>query len=293
MKNALGLGLLIATACTGDEGTGSVRVSLSGEEASLTGYPVDLGGGETIAFEDGWTAQFTHVLVSLSGFTLATSDGESQPPEDAVVADLHLGMPQAWEMPAVPAQRWDRVSYRIAPPPADARVLDGVDAGLVTTMRDNGWSMLMQGTAQNGAESVTFSLGFPIGIQNNACHSGFDDTDGLVVANGAMTDAEVTIHLDHLFFDTYALDEAALRFEPYAAVADASGHVTLDALAMQELASPVDRAGATIEDVEGNPVVYDPGPLDLTERNLRGYVIAAATTVGHFNGEGHCDYVVQ
>jgi hypothetical protein len=61
----------------------------------------------------------------------------------------------------------------------------------------------------------------------------------------------------------------------------------------QELASPVDRMGATIMDAEGNPVVYDPGPLTLSERNLRGYVLAAVTTVGHFNGEGHCDYTVQ
>jgi hypothetical protein len=51
--------------------------------------------------------------------------------------------------------------------------------------------------------------------------------------------------------------------------------------------------GMPIVDGEGNPVVYDPGPLVLSERNLRGYVKAAATTVGHFNGEGHCDYVLQ
>jgi hypothetical protein len=31
--------------------------------------------------------------------------------------------------------------------------------------------------------------------------------------------------------------------------------------------------------------VFEPVPL-----NLRDYVIAAATTTGHFNGEGHCDY---
>lgn len=290
MKKALALACLLA-ACTGDTGSGSVRVSVSGEEASLGGYPVDLGG-ETIAFEDGWTLQFERVLVSLTDFTLATADGDSLAPEGAVVADLHLGMPLGWEMEGVPAQRWDRVSYRIAPPGADSQLLAGTDPAVVETMRANGWSMLVEGAAQHDGETVRFSLGLPLAIRNDACQSGVDGTDGIVVTNGGVTEAEVTIHLDHLFFDTYANDEASMRFEPYAAVAT-GGVMTLDSLATQELASPVDRAGATIADAGGAPVVYDPGPLTLAERNLRGYVLAAASTVGHFNGEGHCDYSVE
>jgi hypothetical protein len=291
MKKALGLACLLA-ACTGDAGSGAVRVSLSGEEASLGGFPVDVGGGEMIAFEDGWTLQFERVLVSLIDFTLASSDGEALAPEGGVVADLHRGMPLGWEMEGVPAQRWDRVSYLIAPPAADARILAGADPAAVETMRANGWSMLIEGAAQHDAETVRFSLGFPLAIRNSGCHSGVDGTDGLVVANGSVTEAEVTIHLDHLFFDTYANDEASMRFEPYAAVAS-DGVMTLDSLATQELASPIDRTGTTIADAGGAPVVYDPGPLTLSERNLRGYVLAAATTVGHFNGEGHCDYSVE
>ena len=48
-------------------------------------------------------------------------------------------------------------------------------------------------------------------------------------------------------------------------------------------------------DADGNPLElgYDPGPFDPVPENLREYVIAAASTTGHFNGEGHCEYTTR
>ncbi|MEM9731402.1 MAG: hypothetical protein AAF997_22705, partial [Myxococcota bacterium] len=108
-----------------------------------------------------------------------------------------------------------------------------------------------------------------------------------------VVNAEVTVHLDHFFFDTYASDDARLRFEAWAAVAGEDGVITLDDLASQSLSDLRDRNGDPIVDGEGLPVVYDPGPLEIAGSNLRDYTVAAATTTGHFNGEGHCDYITE
>jgi hypothetical protein len=111
-------------------------------------------------------------------------------------------------------------------------------------------------------------------------------TDGIVVANNAVHDAQVTVHLDHLFFDTFAVDDASLHFDPMAAVAPESGPLTLGDLAKQNNLS--DLKG---EDGEPLDLAYDPGSaFDPPPRNLEEYVVSAATTTGHWNGEGHCTY---
>jgi hypothetical protein len=89
-----------------------------------------------------------------------------------------------------------------------------------------------------------------------------------------------------LFFDTFAVDDASLHFDPMAAVAPESGPLTLGDLAKQNNLS--DLKG---EDGEPLDLAYDPGSaFDPPPRNLEEYVVSAATTTGHWNGEGHCTY---
>ncbi|MEZ4252173.1 MAG: hypothetical protein R3B99_28500, partial [Polyangiales bacterium] len=102
-------------------------------------------------------------------------------------------------------------------------------------------------------------------------------------------DAQITVHLDHLFFDTFATEDASMRFDPMAAVAGVDGLV-LDDLARQSTTDVRNAEGEPLL-VDGSPLVYDPGDLVLDTPTLRDFVRAAATTVGHFQGEGHCDYV--
>ncbi len=290
------LGWLLA-GCGGDGSSGSsgeVRVDLSGEEASVQGYPVGTGEDQ-IAFEDGFTLRFDKVLVSLERFELRSSDGnDARLDPDPVVADLHLGEPEAWVFDGVPSRRWDDVRFMMAPPTANSRAVDEVASEDLRAMIDGGYSMWIAGTASDGSDTYPFDLRFSdLRVLSDACQNGVDDTDGLVVPNNSIVNAQVTIHLDHLFFDTFATDEARLRFEPWAAAAEGDGIITLEDLETQLLADLRDRNGDPLLDGGGNPVVYDPGPLLLPANNLREYVHAAATTMGHFNGEGHCDYMEQ
>lgn len=284
----------VMAACGDSTGSrGEVRVNLSGEEAAVQGYPVGSGEDE-IAFADGFTMQFDKVLVAFERFELGTSSGDrANLGVDPIVADLHLGYPRGWVFGDVPSRRWDDVRYVYAAPTMQSRRVNDVSDADLEEMASNGYSIWVTGTATDGTESYDFDLRIPVRVTNEACQNGIDETDGLVVPNNGVVDAEVTVHLDHFFFDTYATDEALLRFEAWAAVAGEDGVITLEDLATQSLSDLRDRNGDPLVDEDDNPIVYDPGPLVLPENNLREYVIAAATTTGHFNGEGHCDYVVE
>lgn len=280
----LALSLLLASSCGGTDGVGTVRVSLSGEEASREGFPVG-----DIAFADGWSVQFERVIVSLVDFRLAASDGDEAAIEaDPIVADLHLGEPIAWTFEGVHARRWDRVSYHFGPPTAASRKVGAVDDATLASMIANGHALHLEGVATRGEESVPFAFGLDLNVDATRCE-GADATEGLVVREATFNDAQLTIHLDHLFFDSYATDEPAMRFDPMAAVVGDDDLLTLDDLAMQSTTDVRDAEGEPLL-VDGAPLVYDAGDLPLDGPNLREFVRAAAITVGHFQGEGHCDY---
>lgn len=296
-RGALGVcaAALVAAMGCGDEDAapGVVTVSASGEEASREGYPVGEGADE-IAFIDGWTIEFTRVIVSITGFELRGRDGDAAVLDvDPVVADLHLGEPELWRFEEVPARRWDDVRYVYGAPGPGSRSVNGADGAVVAQMAAGGTSLWVEGIAREGVDEVDFAYALDLNLVNARCQNGVDETDGIVVPENGIVDAEVTVHLDHLFFDSYATEEPNLRFEPMAAAADGDGFVDLGALAGQPLADLRDRDGDPLLDGEGNRVVYDPGPLPLGDNTLGAYVRAAATTTGHFNGEGHCDYVLQ
>jgi hypothetical protein len=278
--------LLVACADNGTgDGVGEVRIAISGEEAARGGYPVGSGDDE-IAFVDGWTLEFQKVLVSLTDFELKAADGDDAAVEaGSVIADLHLGEPELWSFAGVPARRWDRVGYRYAPPTGETRAVNDVSDEDIERMADEGYSLLIEAVATQGGREVALEYGFALSVKHTHCVNGQDETDGIVVSANATTDAQITVHLDHLFFDSYATDEAELRFDAMAAMAN-DGVVTLDDLGGQtNLSDLVDAQGQPLDLAYESGSTFDPVPEDL-----RAYVIAAATTTGHFNGEGHCTY---
>jgi len=289
MKRSLMLALLGLGACA-DNGTsygsGEVRIAISGEEASRSGYPVG-SGDDVIEFADGWTLEMRKVLVSIESFELRAADGDDAAVDaDPVIADLHLGEPELWRFEGVPARRWDRVGYRYAPPPSNVRAANDVSDEDIERMADEGYSLLVEAVLTKGDREVELSYGFAIEVEHSQCVNGQDETDGLVVPTNATVDAQITVHLDHLFFDTYASEDARLRFDPMAAVAMPGATLTIDDLAAQpNLSDLLDENGDPLD------LAYDPGStFDPVPEDLREYVTSAATTTGHFNGEGHCKY---
>jgi hypothetical protein len=280
---ALSLGV-VGCAEVGGEGTLAIRIS--GEEAAEGGYPVG-EGKDQIAFADGWTLEFHKVIVSLTNFSLATEDGEEPVLEDdPVVVDLHQGAPELWRFEGLAAQRWEAVGYRYSKPPSDARRVNDIADDDLSLMQDEGYSLLIEATAHSDQRDVELKWGFPLAIDAEHCENGLDGTDGIVVRDNAVTNGEITVHLDHLFFDSYATEEAELRFDAMAAMAPGSGPLTVGDLDGQDnLSDLVDGAGAPLG------LAYDPGSaFHPVPQTLGEYLIAAAETTPHWNGEGHCEY---
>ena len=284
----LSLALLLASCDAGGQGT--LRVHLSGEQPALTGYPFD-DGVDVVGFVDGWTLEYTKVLVSVGRFSLSTTTGEKATLDvDPVVADLHLGDARAWELRGIPARRWDRLSFDVVPPTEGTRALPGVLAADVDRMRTQGLALLVEGVARNGGAAIPFSFGFHERVRAYDCVSGTDGTRGAVVRSNAIDEVELTFHLDHLFLDSLVVPEPSMRFEPLAALAGPDSLLTLDDL-QHPITDLADRSGTPLV-VDGSALVYDPGSFLLDEgRSIASYVEASATTMPHLDGEGHCGYV--
>lgn len=283
MRWSLALATTLLVACGGDA-TGTVAVTLGGEQAAEEGWPFT-ADGETIAFEDGWSMEIDRVVVSVASLTIRGGDGEALELDvDPVVAELSGGPVEAWRFEGVPARRWEELAWRIAPPTAASRALGGVRDADVSRMISEGLGILLEGRASHPIHgSVEVSVGAPLAVENERCEQA-DGTRGIVVPASGVADTELTFHLDHVFFDSLGAREPVMRFEAWAAAAGDDGRVTLDDLAGQALAD--------LRGVDGEPlgVAYDPGPEPLPSSDLRAFVITSMTTVGHLDGEGHCAY---
>jgi len=286
MRPFLSIVCLAVGACASESGEGTLSIRISGEEAAQSGYPVG-EGEDQIALADGWTLEFHKVIVSLTHFSLATEDGEDATLEvDPVVVDLHQGTPELWRFDGLAAQRWEEVGYRYSKPRADARVVNDVSDEDLELMQDEGYSLLIEATARSDRRDVELKWGFPLAIDVLHCQNGLDGTDGIVVRDNAVTNGEITVHLDHLFFDSYATEEPNLRFDAMAEMTPDGRPLMLGALRGQDNLSD-------LKSLTGKPLglAYDPGSaFHPVPTNLEEYVIAAAETTGHWNGEGHCEY---
>ncbi len=269
----------LSAGCGGE--TASLAVTISGEEAAVSGF-------DASAFADGWNVRFDALVVSVRSFELLGRDGDDARLEsDPVLVDLHQGDVLAWSFEGVGARRWDDVRYRIAPAAEEARVIGTIDPAIRQRMIDEGLSIVVEGEAEKGELSRRFEWAFALDVLSSRCE-GADGTDGIIVASGAQNETQITTHWDHLFFDSLALEDASMRFEAIAAAGD--GVITLEDLSSQRLADLRGLDGEPLVDDEGMPVVYDPGSTPLTEPTLRGMIEAVTTTVGHLDGEGHCEY---
>lgn len=279
MRKAAGTLALFALACSAP--TGALTVSVSGEDAAVTGF-------DASAFADGWRVDFDALVVSLDGFDLHGSDGEHAAlGADPVLVDLTQGDTVAWTFEGVGARRWQDVRYRIRPATSASRDLGIVDPAIRARMIAEGASIHVEATARRGELERRIAWTFALDVAHSRC-VGADDTDGIVVRSGAANEAQITLHWDHLFFDSLVADEASMRFDAIHAVA--GDPITLDALSAQRLADLRDARGEPLRDASGAPVVYDPGSTALSEPTLRAMIEAAATMLGHLDGEGHCEY---
>lgn len=269
--------------------TGTLAVTASGEEAAESGYPT-----ADISFTDGWSIAIDHVFVHVETLTLARDGVALSLETEGTVVDLHDGEQTVWTLPGLTAARYPEAGYTIAPPAEDALRLGTVTADDVQAMHDDGIAFRLVGTASHpDYDDVAIDLAIPMTLVMTHCVSGTDGTDGLVVPASGTHTSQLTLHLDHLFFDSARAEEPNLRFEPWAAAAGDDGVVTLEDLAAQSLTELVGLDGEPLDDEDGTLIAYEIPTTGLTDATLRGFVLSQAETIGHFEGEGHCTYTVE
>jgi len=247
-----------------DVGQGTLTMEIWGEEYIESGVPAS-------DFDDGWAVTFDRFLVSLGSLEAAQAD---QPPAltapsfrlwDLTATDGPLALVSA----LAPAGSYPHARYAIAPATADIEPGNATAAD-VELMADRSSSVHVEGTATDGTATVSFAWSFSTSTSYD-CHT------ATALAHGAEATVQITIHGDHLFYDSAVSADPALRFSDIA-LADENGD------------GEVTQAELEAYDITALPN-YDVGNLDID--TLWGFVEHMTTTLGHVDGERHCDATEQ
>ncbi len=236
---ALTLFSLLLAGCGGE---GTWILETWGEDYIETGIPAE-------AFDDGCSVVFDRFEVVDSELALLDGDGAvvGEVP-GSFVLDMTQPGPVELGSATVPATHYDAVSWRIGPTD-DEPVSVGV-AGSITC----------------GEQSVSFAWDFDTDTTYRC------EPEDLTIPAGGEDVTELTVHGDHLFYDSLEDPDAQLRGQAFVdADTDADGEVTM----------------VELEAVAVAGLGYDVGSRAEVE-DLYAFVAFLTRTLGHVDGEGHC-----
>jgi hypothetical protein len=234
LLRAMPLGLLLLTACGSDDdnggaGQGTISVRAYGESFIEDGIPAQ-------DVDDGWSITFERFEVRVRNLRVAGLKLDDPPEVDLAVAS-------------------DGEGHELA----SAQVSTGVH-------REPSFSIdrvEVEGSAERDGSIRRFHFTFTEPTHYSHC-----ETSTTVEPNGHAK-FQITVHADHLFYDSLVAEEPRLLFDAIAAAdSDDDGEVT--------------RAELEARDI-GN---YDPGNEDADD--LWSWLVAQHRTLGHVDGEGHC-----
>ena len=254
------LSTLLLGSCTYDHA--ALEVHIYGEELIEEGIPAE-------AFVDGWALRYEKFLVSV-GEVEARRDGALGGLSEPVYQVFDLTRPSGGAGQPVASDpvvegRYDATQFVIGPA-ADALAGYASEADL-ETMRGGGYSLYVAGQATKGDTTMRFAWGFATRTRYTACESQAE------VGGATPARIEVTIHGDHLFYDDLFSTTPNISFDLVAgADADGDGEVTQAELLAVDL-RPLE-----------NYQVGSTGIVDLWH-----FIEQQTTTVGHIDGEGHCE----
>ena len=130
----------------------------------------------------------------------------------------------------------------------------------------DGDAVHVAGTMTCGPSSVTFDWSF------DTATTYLCEPEDLTIPAGGESSTQLTIHGDHLFYDGLEAADAVIRGQAFVdADADGDGEVTL----------------AELGDVDVASLGYSVGQYSSVT-DLAGFVTFLTQTLGHVDGEGHC-----
>jgi hypothetical protein len=257
---------LLALGCSDSTSPGMLELSIYGEDFIEQGIPA-------AEVEDGWAVKFDSFLVTLTDLSVAQGHGaaaltESTPRVfDIARPSMKKGITVISKM--VDGGKYDHVGYAISPARAGATAGNPLPAGALEAMIAGAESVRVSGSGSKDGKTVRFTWGFT-GDTAHSCHIGLE-------VDGGTAGSQITIHGDHLFYDDLVAMEPGVRFDLVAASdADMDGTVT--------------QAELTARDIRGQ-ARYQVGNVPAT--HLWAFIAHQATTLGHIDGEGHCQTTVK
>lgn len=229
----LSVGLTALFGCDSDDAEskdGALRLTIYGEAFIEQGIPA-------AATSDGWAVNFERFEVTLEDVQLADVDmPDPTKPIDLVAPSEGAGHEVG--VLEVPRGQHEGGSY----------VLAKID---------------IVGRAEKGEALKRFAWTFDTSSAYARC-----EATTLVGEDGPGV-FQITVHADHLLYDSLIDDDPALGFQALAdADRDSDGQITRDELAQTDIGR------------------YDPGSEDIDD--LWSWLLALVRTLGHVNGEGHC-----
>jgi hypothetical protein len=260
---------LLAAACS--ESPGTITATVYGEDFIEEGIPA-------AAFSDGWSVAFDRFLISIGSIAAKAGEGarEVGVPGFFLVDLAQASGGEGYELATfdAPGGTYDHYGYRIAPDQAATPV--NVQAADATAMKAAGYSIRVVGSATKPGATKSFDWGFTLKLTHAHC-----EVSSKVDGNGVTVQS--TIHADHFFYDDAVSEEPEVAFQLIADADGMAGSPADGAITPAELAA-VDIRSQTRYQVGSN---RDPAGNAIT--NLRQYIELQATTLGHINGEGHCE----
>lgn len=247
--------LPLLVACGG--GSGTWEITTWGEEYIEHEIPA-------AAFEDGCSATFDQFLIIVSDAALVDGDGTDVATMDGpLVFDMALSGPHAIASVVAPAGHYDEARFAIAP--ASGATPGNVDASVASAFAASGDSVRASGSLTCGGETRAFDWSFDTGTTYHC------EPEDLTLAAMGTAFTQLTVHGDHFFYDDLAAEDAVVRGQAIFDAGGDDGDITQTELAAVQVAS----------------LGFGVGPYsDVTD--LGGFVSFLTRTLGHVDGEGHC-----
>jgi hypothetical protein len=236
---------------------GGLSIEVWGEEFIETGIPA----GE---FEDGWSIVYHKFLVNINNINTSLTDVSG-----FYTLDLTKTGPFTIFSETVSTGEIKPIEYSINP--ADTNSLNiNIETADFELMKNEGYSVYVSGEATKDGSTISFEWGFTSSVTYENC-----DALNSVVEDSTSI-AQLTIHGDHLFYESMVDPEAGLRFQ---AIVDADANND-QIITKEELQ---DFSGVSFQSLDNYDV-----PAESQIDNLWDYLSAQIETIGHIDGEGHC-----
>jgi len=253
--------------------------------------------------------------------------GKSGEPDEKAVSVAAISK-QANGSPFDPAVRY-AFSYDFTNASANAKFVNLNEAArsLYSTAVQKGWSMVLVGKAtykgpapaQSSEGYEVFSkipktVNFTLGLKNPSSYINCRNTDltavgdefprGIQASADKSTAVQITLHTDHVFWNTLNVEGSFLHFDPIAAnastygTADSTGVVSLEDLASVDVLAIKTKAGeplpwrSLVSDFtpKKSTMQYELNGTSFSQANsFAAFLSYSAASGGHMNAQGECE----